>query len=687
MGLEIYSPEKKKEIRSLLMKKWSVFAIIADQKAKGFTITKSAIQRIKNDSASHPNYVPTGVRRGAKEKLSKKKITSLKQMLNNKNPKTQEELSRHFNITPKTLGRYIKQNCKKKLLKKPWAHAFNLLVKHKRSVRSLPLSKKLSEKSIEKWSPVMKHGSVVMVKVVKGTSSTANKIFKPIFVEPGAKVNQDYYMENVLKPFLDENEALFTEEGYIFHQDSAPAHVGKKTTAYLRGKNIPFFSKDEWLPASPDCAPCDYWLWGYLKNRVRKRNCTTIKQLKKAIIDEAKLIPLDMAERAMAAMPKRLIMVNKMVTKRTSVSELNSSKKTKQVKKAKQKENQAISMFKSKNAMLLQSNKELKQELNDMQLRYKKLKDTYDSLEAAYGKIANNNALLPKRRVSLEVSCERSRSDYIKKMYLNFVIANKNIPPDQMFIKKLNEYFELKACVDKVSLSKFTTDQALKLLLDLNLTQEKFKILSRNLASEHIFPSFNSVSKILKQKPPGNYEYSEFYLKQDNENSKVTGCYATDVEEILKERIDLMPPGKKRSNASRRNLNAANVQQEVTRQSQAARVKEELRKLRAQRIKDKTLIMSLSTRVKSQKKQLKERSPYKELGVSARFDRIKFWMGILKEMNAGSDLCFEARDELATRLLKGFEEEDNVRLSAEKTAEFFLSLGVSQNKFELIYQL
>ena len=52
------------------------------------------------------------------------------------------------------------------------------------------------------------------------------------FVEPAAKINSDYYISMILKPFLSRHvPRLFLESSKsqaIFHQDSAPSHVSKK---------------------------------------------------------------------------------------------------------------------------------------------------------------------------------------------------------------------------------------------------------------------------------------------------------------------------------------------------------------------------------------------------------------------------------------------------------------------------
>ncbi len=44
------------------------------------------------------------------------------------------------------------------------------------------------------------------------------------------------------------------------------------------------------MPNSSDCAPCDYFLWGYLKRALNRRKVRTIQGLKKCISEELKKV-------------------------------------------------------------------------------------------------------------------------------------------------------------------------------------------------------------------------------------------------------------------------------------------------------------------------------------------------------------------------------------------------------------
>ncbi|CAF4936843.1 unnamed protein product [Rotaria magnacalcarata] len=105
------------------------------------------------------------------------------------------------------------------------------------------------------------------------------------FVEPGAKINFNYYINNILKPFLRRDlPRLFPENGrvkWFLHQDSAPSHTAKQTIEYLNKYKINYVTPDKWLPCSPDVAPMDYAIWGYLKQRLNKTETKNLDELKK----------------------------------------------------------------------------------------------------------------------------------------------------------------------------------------------------------------------------------------------------------------------------------------------------------------------------------------------------------------------------------------------------------------------
>ena len=67
----------------------------------------------------------------------------------------------------------------------------------------------------------------------------------------------------------------------IYHHDIAPSHASKKTIAFLTKSKINYVKPEEWIPKSPDAAPMDYSIWGYLKQQLNKQKIETLDELKK----------------------------------------------------------------------------------------------------------------------------------------------------------------------------------------------------------------------------------------------------------------------------------------------------------------------------------------------------------------------------------------------------------------------
>lgn len=69
------------------------------------------------------------------------------------------------------------------------------------------------------------------------------------FVDPSAKVNSNYHVNRILKPFLTRDvPRLFPKnqrKKWFFHQDSAPSHTSKETIGYLNECKTSFVKPDQ----------------------------------------------------------------------------------------------------------------------------------------------------------------------------------------------------------------------------------------------------------------------------------------------------------------------------------------------------------------------------------------------------------------------------------------------------------
>ena len=62
---------------------------------------------------------------------------------------------------------------------------------------------------------------------------------------------------------------------------------------------------DSWAPSSPDCNPCDFLVWGYMKSKVYQPLPLTMAVLKRKIRIEFNNIPKEMVVKAIRNMKKR----------------------------------------------------------------------------------------------------------------------------------------------------------------------------------------------------------------------------------------------------------------------------------------------------------------------------------------------------------------------------------------------
>ena len=72
------------------------------------------------------------------------------------------------------------------------------------------------------------------------------------------------------------------------------------------GTVISRFGDIAWPARSPDLTLPDFFLWGFLKDRVFRRRIITIQELKKAIVDEVAAIDGDLRKRVYGNFQTRL---------------------------------------------------------------------------------------------------------------------------------------------------------------------------------------------------------------------------------------------------------------------------------------------------------------------------------------------------------------------------------------------
>jgi len=134
-------------------------------------------------------------------------------------------------------------------------------------------------------------------------------ILEPYFFE--GNVTADSYcsmIRNHVIPSLKRKKCFSTT---IYQQDGAPAHTAFRTIEFLKeqfgAQLICKNSEHSWPPYSPDLAPPDYFLWGFLKAKVYSNgNFTNLEDLKQRIMTEIHLIPRELLQNVCDSFPEKL---------------------------------------------------------------------------------------------------------------------------------------------------------------------------------------------------------------------------------------------------------------------------------------------------------------------------------------------------------------------------------------------
>lgn len=104
------------------------------------------------------------------------------------------------------------------------------------------------------------------------------------FVEPGVKVNGEYYRNVLLMQKMLPAIRQISGDVFVFQQDSAPAHRARDTIELLRRETPELIEPDLWPANSPDLNPVDYRIWGLMQDRVYQTPIWDIEDLKQRLI-------------------------------------------------------------------------------------------------------------------------------------------------------------------------------------------------------------------------------------------------------------------------------------------------------------------------------------------------------------------------------------------------------------------
>lgn len=137
-----------------------------------------------------------------------------------------------------------------------------------------------------------------------------NSIIGPFFID--GNLNSIKYLtmlQNDIVPAL-QNGFNADFQTLFFQQDGAPPHYGVEVRHYLDRifprRWIGRRGAIEWPARSPDLNPLDYFLWGYLKDKVYKTQPTDLNDLRNRISQETQAIPQEYIENAIRSFYNRL---------------------------------------------------------------------------------------------------------------------------------------------------------------------------------------------------------------------------------------------------------------------------------------------------------------------------------------------------------------------------------------------
>jgi len=103
------------------------------------------------------------------------------------------------------------------------------------------------------------------------------------FVEPGVKINGEYYRNTLLlEDILPDIQEL--SDVFIFQQDGAPAHRARETVELLQSVTPDFIPPTLWPPNSPDLNPVDYRIWGIMQENVYRTKVQDVDDLRERIV-------------------------------------------------------------------------------------------------------------------------------------------------------------------------------------------------------------------------------------------------------------------------------------------------------------------------------------------------------------------------------------------------------------------
>jgi hypothetical protein len=100
---------------------------------------------------------------------------------------------------------------------------------------------------------------------------TSTRLLALNFLPNGTKFNQDYFSDTVLPNLYSEKRRIARCKGlpsFSVDMGNSMCHNAAKVTGKLEKRHI---ARAPHPPSSPDLRPCDFWLFGILKQKMKER--------------------------------------------------------------------------------------------------------------------------------------------------------------------------------------------------------------------------------------------------------------------------------------------------------------------------------------------------------------------------------------------------------------------------------
>ena len=118
--------------------------------------------------------------------------------------------------------------------------------------------------------------------------------------------NGTYYtgvlLPKVVKEVCNQRPTVGTSRTLILHENAA-AHKSKVTTTFLSDRGIQILDH---IPYGPDLAPCDFWLFPILKERLAGKTFDSVQDLEKAVKSQLDALSKEDYQGALSAWRRRL---------------------------------------------------------------------------------------------------------------------------------------------------------------------------------------------------------------------------------------------------------------------------------------------------------------------------------------------------------------------------------------------